>query len=45
MAVNDSTQDWAAGYNREEREQAERGGGDSGVAMMAAAVDNNGNGR
>jgi hypothetical protein len=34
---DDGLQGWAAGYDGEGRERAARDGGDSGVAMMAAA--------
>jgi hypothetical protein len=36
-ADDDGLQDWAADYDGEGRERAARDGGDSGVAMMAAA--------
>ncbi len=39
VADEDDTRDWAADYDGEGREQATRDGGDSGVVMMAAAVE------
>jgi hypothetical protein len=42
-AVEDNgMQDRVADYNGEGQERAARDGGDSGVAMMAAAADDNG---
>jgi hypothetical protein len=45
MADNNGIQDWAADYDREGRERAARDGGDSGVAMMAVAVEDGGGGQ
>jgi hypothetical protein len=39
---NNGMQDWVADYDREEQERAAREGGDSGVAMMDAAVEDGG---
>jgi hypothetical protein len=44
MAEDDSTQDWAANYDGEGQEWVARDGGDSGVVMMAAAVEDSGGG-
>ncbi len=45
IAVEDNImQDWAADYDGEGQEQAVREGGDSGVAMMAAAAEDGGGG-
>ncbi len=41
-ADDKSIQDWAADYNGEGQEQAARDGGDSRVAMMAAATEDGG---
>jgi hypothetical protein len=38
-------QDWAADYNRKGQEWVAREGGDSGVAMMAAAAEDGGSGQ
>ncbi len=39
MADNNDTHDWVADCDGEGRERAVRDGGDSGVVMMAAAVE------
>ena len=45
VADDDNTQDWVADCNGEGRERAVRDGGDSGVVMMAVAVEDGGVGR
>ncbi len=42
VAVEDNVRDWAADCNGEGRERAVRDGGDSGVVMMAVAVEDGG---
>ncbi len=45
VAENNGMQDWAADYDREGQEQVAREGRDSGVAMMAAAMEDGGGGQ
>jgi hypothetical protein len=42
VADNDDTQDWAADCDGEGQERAVIDGSDSGVVMMAVAVEDNG---
>jgi hypothetical protein len=44
-ANNNGMQDWAANYDREGQEWAARDGGDIGVAMTAASVEDGGSGQ
>jgi hypothetical protein len=45
VAYNEDMQDWAADCDGEGRERAVRDSRDSGVVMMAVAVENGGGGR
>jgi hypothetical protein len=44
-AEDNAMQDWAADYNREEKERVAREGRDSRVAMMAVAAEGGGGGQ
>jgi hypothetical protein len=44
VADDNNTQDWVADCDGEGQERAVRDGGDSGVAMMAVAVEDGGGG-
>jgi hypothetical protein len=45
VADDDDTRDWAADCDGEGRERAVRDGGDSGVVMIALALEDGGGGR
>ncbi len=45
VADDNNMQDWAADCNREGQERAVRDGGDSGVVMMAVAVEDGSGGQ